>query len=62
MEVIAEINEVELALEVDTGATLSLISKDTYKRLWHKAIAPTLKPSVARLKAHRLQEKILNLP
>ena len=41
MEVIAEINGVEVTLEVDTGATLSLISKDTYKRLWHKAIAPT---------------------
>ena len=42
MQLIANINAAELPLEVDTGATLSLISKGTYERLWSKASAPTL--------------------
>ena len=48
----ARINGAELSLEVDTGATLSIRSMGTYERLWHKADAPTLGPSTARLKKY----------
>ena len=40
------INNVNLQMEVDTGATLSIISEKTYKRLWPiKRLTPLLKYS-----------------
>ena len=40
-------------MEVDTGATLSIISKSTYERLWPtKRLAPVLKYSNAMLKTY----------
>ena len=52
IEVIAHINGLELTLEVDTSAMLSLISKAASEWLWYRVIAPTLKPSAARLKTY----------
>ena len=52
LSVTATINGVELPLEVDTGATLSIISEETYKRLYNEDNAPTLKPSGARLRTY----------
>ena len=39
-------------MEVDTGATLSIISKSTYNRLWPREQAPTLRPSRAQLRTY----------
>ena len=37
---------------MDTGATLSIISEETYKRLYNEDNAPTLKSSGARLRTY----------
>ena len=42
----------ETQLEVDTGATLSIISKATYLKLWPKERAPPLKASDAQLRTY----------
>ena len=40
------INNANLQMEVDTGATLSIYSKKTFERLWPtKSLAPVLKYS-----------------
>ena len=47
------INNADLQMEVDTGATPSIIIKKTYKRLWPtKRLAPVLKYSNAMLKTY----------
>ena len=43
---------VELLMEVDTGATRSIISQCTYQRLWSGADAPPLCSTTARLKTY----------
>ena len=48
-----KINNADLQMEVDTGATLSIISKKTYERLWPtQKLAPLLKFSHATLKTY----------
>ena len=37
--VTVELNQVPINMEVDTGASVSLISKDTYNKLWTNAAA-----------------------
>ena len=39
-------------MEVDTGASLSLISKNTYHSLWPKGTAPALHTTSTRLKSY----------
>ena len=48
----AIINGVELPLDVDTGATVSIISQTTFNRLWDKNNAPKIRPSGARLRTY----------
>ena len=45
----ARINKAEVAMEVDTGASVSIISEETYNRLWTKDKAPQLKQSDVKL-------------
>ena len=45
-----------LEMEVDTGATRSIISKTTYEGLWCTDEAPLLQPSQARLKTYTGEE------
>ena len=47
------LNNVDVSMEVDTGAALSVISKQTYRELWpNLELAPTLKPSTVKLKTY----------
>lgn len=46
------LNSSETQMEVDTGATLSIISIATYRKLWPKEQAPRLEPSQATLKTY----------
>ena len=39
-------------MELDTGASVSLISELTYFKLWNSDSQPTLKPSKVRLKTY----------
>ena len=52
MQITVCINGAELTMEVDTGATLSIISQRTYERLWDKENAPRINPSKARLRTY----------
>ena len=46
------VNDIELQMEVDTGATLSVISEHTYRKLWSDTDAPPLQHSTAKLKTY----------
>ena len=52
MQVKLFIDGVEVIVEVDTGATLSIMSQGTYERLWKKDNAPRMNPSNARLRTY----------
>ena len=43
------VNSVEVQMEVDTGASVSLISETSYKGLWTKTHRPRLKPCTRKL-------------
>lgn len=43
------VNKVQLQMEVDTGASIFLISEDTYKAFWPTLQRPTLQPSARKL-------------
>ena len=47
-----QLNNCNLNMEIDTGASASLLSMDTYRRLWKKGTRPELKPSSRRLKTY----------
>ena len=47
-----KINDANTRMEVDTGATLSIISQDTYRSLWSSDCVPPLRPSSAKLKTY----------
>ena len=49
------VNGAPLLMEVDTGATLSVISKATYDRAWREELPP-LAPSTARLRTYTGEE------
>ena len=46
------INGQSLDMELDTGASVSLISESTYFKLWNPDTRPTLKPSKVHLKTY----------
>ena len=56
MQVTATINGANLLLEVDTGATLSIISQNTYETLLADGKPPLLQPSGARLRTYTGEE------
>ena len=45
-------NAIEVEMEVDTGASATIMSEATYRRLWPKAKAPLLQPTQARLQTY----------
>ena len=50
-------NEAPLKMEIDTGASVSLISRDTYRKLWpDQERRPKLQPSAQRLRTYTGQE------
>ena len=52
IEVSVLLNNVETTMEIDTGATFSIISEDTYKTFWQSDVRPPLKSSSARLSTY----------
>ena len=46
------INKAEVAMEVDTGTSASIISEETYNRLWSKDKALQLKQSDVKLRTY----------
>ena len=52
LRVDVELNKTPLSMEVDTGASVSVISKDTYKKLWPSARAPPLESSDVQLQTY----------
>ena len=53
MLVTVKLNQISTNMEVDTGASVSLISKDTYDKLWpNSAAAPPLKQSSVLLRTY----------
>ena len=50
--VTVSLNNVDHTMEVDTGATLSVISEETHNSLWSKDVCPPLRPTLARLKTY----------
>lgn len=47
-----QLNQVDLQMEVDTGAAVSVISEKTFQRLWPQESAPVLQPCSATLKTY----------
>ena len=45
LQVTIELNNASLTMEVDTGATFSVISEATYNSLWERETAPSLNPT-----------------
>ena len=56
MVVTIQLNQTPLDIEVDTGATASLISEQTYKSLWPTEKAPALQPSEVKLRTYTGEE------
>ena len=47
-----KLNDVDLEMELDTGASISIISKATYNRLWSKGQVPVIQESQVKLKTY----------
>ena len=56
MMVTLKLNQVELPMELDTGASATIISEATYKSLWKKSTRPLLKPSKVKLRTYTGEE------
>ena len=46
------LNGANLIMEIDTGATRSIISDQTFTQLWPEDLCPSLKPTIAALKTY----------
>ena len=47
-----QVNGTELPMEVDTGASLTLISKTTFDKPWNAQEAPNLQPTTSKLRTY----------
>ena len=52
LTVLLTLNGANLIMEIDTGATRSVISDKTFIQLWPKDLTPPLKPTTATLKTY----------
>ena len=52
LRVNVQLNHTPLSMEVDTGASVSVISRKTYNKLWPSAQAPPLEYSDVRLQTY----------
>ena len=52
MMVALNVNQAEIQMELDTGASCSIISEATYRSLWPPESAPPLKPSPIKLRTY----------
>ena len=56
IQVTVKLNGIDAAMEVDTGATLSVISEQTYNSMFTTISAPRLEASTAHLKMYTGEE------
>ena len=52
LQVTVKVNDTDLTMEVDTGASMSLISNATFQKLWPAQSSPTLLPSETKLRTY----------
>ena len=52
LKVTVRVNNADLDMEVDTGASVSIISEDTYNRLWPEKQQPSLQKSTITLRTY----------
>ena len=52
LQVTVKVNNIDLTMEVDTGASMSLISNATFQKLWPAQSCPTLLPSETKLRTY----------
>ena len=52
IQVTVNVNGVDITMEVDTGAFISIISESTYCKYWEKGQAPPIVPSSTNLKTY----------
>ena len=52
LKVTVSVNNVDLNMEVDTGASVSIISEETYSRLWPEGQQPSLQESAITLRTY----------
>ena len=50
------VNQAELRMEVDTGASASVVSEKTYRMVWSDATRPELQPTNAKLRTYSGEE------
>ncbi len=54
------VQDTPISMEVDTGATLSIISRHTYNTSWPKTQAPPIHPTNAKLRSYTGEEIPVN--
>ena len=47
-----EINNSKLQMEIDTGASRSIVSENTFKQLWPEEQQPTITSAKVKLRTH----------
>ena len=52
LQVTIKANNIDLTMEVDTGASMSLISNATFQKLWPAQSCPTLLSSETKLRTY----------
>ena len=52
VQVTVLLNQVEAVMEIDTGASVSIISDATYRALWADSACPTSRPSSAKIQTY----------
>ena len=54
-----QVNQAEIQMEVDTGASVSIISSDTYTKLWPATKRPLLQPSNRKLRTYTAEQLVV---
>ena len=60
LKVTVSVDNVDLDMEVDTGASVSIISEVTYSRLWPEGQQPSLQGSAITLYAPTVESSCLS--
>ncbi len=50
------VNQKQIQMEIDTGAAVSIISEETYQRIWEKDQAPRIQPAKLKLRTYTGEE------
>ena len=54
-----QVNQAEIQMEVDTGASVTIISSDTYTKLLPAAKHPPLQPSIRKLRTYTAEKLVV---